>query len=222
MASVTLRKSPPVWGENARDAIHERLGRVVADEALAKLEGDVMGAGGAGAEDIENGFAVLHAAAGGDWMAQHDLGAVVMLVGAEDELASQAVDRPSGETARDFLHVLLGVTAIHAEGVQLHDFAGVILVDAAFFLADLGNGRSDGAVAILHHLAGDPLGDHLFPGGHGMRDGVGGVVEIVEHGGAFRGGLEQVAEAAPDVGANHVAVIDDLQDAVRAFFSRRC
>ena len=40
-------------------------------------------------------------------------------------------DRPARETARNFLHVLLRVTAINAERVQFHQFARVVFIDAA-------------------------------------------------------------------------------------------
>ncbi len=42
--------------------------------------------------------------------------------------------RPAGEAARDFLHIFLRVTAVDAEGVEFHDFARVIFVDAADLL----------------------------------------------------------------------------------------
>ena len=51
-------------------------------------------------------------------------------------IALRLPDRPAGEGARDFDHVLLRVSAIHAERVQLHQLAAVIFVQAALlFLA---------------------------------------------------------------------------------------
>ena len=41
------------------------------------------------------------------------------------------VDADAGEHARELLHVLLRVAAVHAEGVQLHQLARVVLVDMA-------------------------------------------------------------------------------------------
>src|SRR5205823_11439202 len=39
-------------------------------------------------------------------------------------------DRPAGQYARQFSNILLRVTAIYAEGVQLHNFAGIVLIQA--------------------------------------------------------------------------------------------
>ncbi len=39
------------------------------------------------------------------------------------------VDADAGEDAGQFLHVLLGVAGADAHRVQLHDLAGVVLVD---------------------------------------------------------------------------------------------
>ena len=52
---------------------------------------------------------------------------------------------------------------------------------------------------------------------HGMHGGVRGVIEVEKHGRAFGRGFEQVAEAAPDMRADDLAIIDDFQDAVGAF-----
>ena len=48
--------------------------------------------------------------------------------------AARSNDGPTREAARDFLHVLLRVTAVDAEGMQLHQLACVIFVDAASLL----------------------------------------------------------------------------------------
>ncbi len=41
------------------------------------------------------------------------------------------VDAQAGEDARQFLHIALAVAAVHAHGVQFHQFARVVLVDVA-------------------------------------------------------------------------------------------
>ena len=58
---------------------------------------------------------------------------VVVHLRAEDEAAAllRAIDRPARQDARDFDHVLLRVAAVHAERVQLHQLARVVLVQAA-------------------------------------------------------------------------------------------
>src|SRR5438034_10396713 len=57
-----------------------------------------------------------------------------MVVGpvAEDETGSpfRGLDAPTGEDARAFDDVLLGVTAVDAKGVELEELARIILVDA--------------------------------------------------------------------------------------------
>ena len=45
--------------------------------------------------------------------------------------AAEAVDRPAGQNACQLLHVLLRVAAVHAERVQLHQLARVVLVQSA-------------------------------------------------------------------------------------------
>ncbi len=118
-------------------------------------------------------------------MAEDDLRTVVMLLGMESELAGLLVNRPARKAARDFLHVLLSVAAIDAERMQLHDLAGVILVDAAFLRADLRHGRCDRAVSVFGHLFVDLFGDHLFHRRDRVRDGIRSVIEIEEHRGLF-------------------------------------
>ena len=73
-------------------------------------------------QDVDDHLAVFDAAAGGNFMAEHHLFAVVMHKRAEDEVAAAARlhDRPAGEAARHFLNVLLRVTAFDAERVQFH------------------------------------------------------------------------------------------------------
>ena len=45
--------------------------------------------------------------------------------------AARRKDGPASETTRNFLHVFLCVAAVNAERVQLHQFARVVLIDAA-------------------------------------------------------------------------------------------
>src|SRR5207249_7852967 len=57
-----------------------------------------------------------------------------MVVGpvAEHETGSpfRGLDAPTGEDARDFDDVLLGVTTVNAQGVELEELARIVLVDA--------------------------------------------------------------------------------------------
>src|SRR5262245_19227057 len=102
-------------------------------------------------KDVEHFKSVVDTARR-DLVPQDDLLAVVMRARVEEEgarrspcgFATQRVHRPAiccpparlkdgpaGETARDFLHVLLSVTTVDAESVQLHQLASVVFVYAA-------------------------------------------------------------------------------------------
>src|SRR5207302_705132 len=80
-------------------------------------------------------------------------------------------------------HVLLGVSAIHTQRMQLHQFARVVLVQAA-------------GLRGAHAL---PLGQREHPGGAE-------VVQIIEHRRASGGGFQQIAEAAEEVGPDDVPI----------------
>jgi len=107
-----------------------------------------------------------------DHLAQDALGPAIVGRRAEDEAAALLgpVDRPAGEAARDLDHVLLRVAAVHSEGVQLHELAGVVLVEP-HAPARVG--------AAGHH----EVGARAEP-----------VVEVEEHRGMTRGGQHEVAE----------------------------
>src|SRR5204863_6630065 len=47
----------------------------------------------------------------------------------EDERAVALIDCPAGEDARQLGDILLRVSAIDAQGVELHDLAGVVFVE---------------------------------------------------------------------------------------------
>src|SRR5689334_21107832 len=88
-------------------------------------------------ENVQHLLTILDAAATWHPNAEDGLFARVVLLGVKCERWGDVdvVDAPSRETSRDFLHISLGVAAVHAEGVQLHQLAGVVLVhaDAAAF-----------------------------------------------------------------------------------------
>ncbi len=71
-------------------------------------------------------------------MAQHQLLALVVQFIVEEKPAALAgfENRPAGEAARHFGDVVLRVAAVHAERVQLHQLAPVVLVQAALHLAE--------------------------------------------------------------------------------------
>ena len=67
-----------------------------------------------------------------DAVAEHDLvsGFVRALFESEAAALLGLLQGPSGEDARHFGDVLLRVAAVHAEGVQFHQFAAVVFVQA--------------------------------------------------------------------------------------------
>jgi len=178
-----------------------------------------MGAGGLRTQDIEDHFAVLDPAAGRDVVTENDLGAVVMGAVMEGELTGLAVNCPTGEAAGDFLHVFLSVAGVDAEGMEFHDFTSVVLVDATALLAHHRDGRGRGGRgAILHQHGLLPFGRLLLLRRNGVGKRAAGVIEVIEHGRALGIGLEQVAEFAPDVGANDVAIIGNFVNAADVLF----
>ena len=142
--------------------------------------------------DIEHPFAVADTPACRDPDAEHGLFSVIVHTAVEDEPAAalRLEDGPSGEAARGFGNVRLGVTAVHAEGVQFQEFATVVFVEAACTL-----------------FAAHPRGI----GSHGLP-----VVEIKQHGRTLGGCFQQILEFAQDAGANHVAFVCGDQVAIGA------
>src|SRR5205809_4308122 len=66
-------------------------------------------------------------------LSQHGLsaGLVHALIEGKVSAALRLLDGPAGKHPGQFGHIFLGISAIHAQGVQLHDFAGVILIQSA-------------------------------------------------------------------------------------------
>src|ERR1700749_1232596 len=81
-------------------------------------------------QNVQHVFGVLHSPARGETMTQHDLLAGIMHLRSEDESATlrRRLDRPAGERARDVDDILLGVSAVDAERVELQQFTPVVLV----------------------------------------------------------------------------------------------
>ena len=82
-----------------------------------------------------------------------------------------------------------------------------------------GGGRSGVLAQHLFRYRGLALLLHLlFHGRDVAPQGVGGVVEVDQHGRAFGVGFEEVAELAPEVGADDIAVVGDFGDAADFLF----
>ena len=100
------------------------------------------------------------------------------------------------------MHVRLRVAAVHTQGVELHELAAVILVEATAPL--------EGAGANAKALRRGPRLGQIPPRGERDVRGVGGaliVVQVVEHGRTVRDSAKQVAELAEGARADHVAVV---------------
>src|SRR5262245_65889636 len=84
-------------------------------------------------EQVEDVITVLLPAARFDLVSQHHFLAIVVHARLEVETTAlpRVGNRPPGERACDLLYVLLCVAAVHAQRVQLHQLARVILVEAA-------------------------------------------------------------------------------------------
>ncbi|MCG3160063.1 MAG: hypothetical protein JMDDDDMK_01095 [Acidobacteria bacterium] len=154
-------------------------------------------------QNIEHAQPVFDPAARGDAFAEHDLFALVVRARAECEshVAARA-KRPSGEAARDGDHVILRVSAVNAERVQLHQLARVIFVQSW-----TAGWRQRIAVGVELLRWRRPL--HLAHE----------IVEVKEHRRALRDGCQQFFEIAQRVWADHVAFVRSQQPAVSVFLS---
>src|SRR5438045_897819 len=126
--------------------------------------------------------------------AEDVLGPAVMRPVAKDESRAllRPLDAPAREDSRDLDDVLLRVTAIDAEGVQLEQLARVILVDSR---------RLPPAPLLRHLIPAEPRSAEWREELARLRRGRTGrdalrIVEIKEHRGAFRGRDEQIVEFA--------------------------
>ncbi len=145
--------------------------------------------GGRVRQYIQNFDPVAHAAAPGNGNAKHVLLTFVVkfVVVFERPAALWLPDRPSGEATGDFGHVFLGIAAVNAQRVQLHQFAAVVFVQA------------------------------LLPPLHRIRSGRLPVIQIKQHGGTLGGGFEQILEMSQHVRADHIALVGRHHVAVRTF-----
>src|SRR5205814_4627015 len=83
-------------------------------------------------QDVEHILGVFHSPSRRQTMTEHHFLTGVVHLRPENESATlcRRHDRPAGEGACDVDHILLGVSAVDAEGVQLEQFAPVVLIQA--------------------------------------------------------------------------------------------
>src|SRR5205823_12307595 len=99
--------------------------RIVAEETTREFSRDKMCRRWLSRQNIEYALAVSHAAAGGNLSAEHNLLAIIMQAGTikKQPFFIRLLNRPTRKAARDFLHVFLGIAAVHAQRMQLHQLA---------------------------------------------------------------------------------------------------
>jgi len=124
-----------------------------------------------------------------DGVAEPLFGAGLVSSGVEEEGAAEVgfVDGPAGEDGGEGGDIRLGVAAVDADGVELHDLAAEVFVEA--LVAAFGF-RVGGVDAV-----GEGVGADGEP-----------VVEVDHHGGGGGSGEEEVAEVAEGVLADGVAL----------------
>ena len=113
--------------------LHQRRGRRVTHETLRQLERDVTRGGGMLRQQVQQALTFGFTLSGRKCRAHHLLGARIVQRAVEVVLRQfvRLPDAPAGQDARCLGHVALRVAAIHSQGVQLHQFARVVLVQPA-------------------------------------------------------------------------------------------
>ena len=116
-------------------AVDDRSGRVIGDEVAAEFERNEMRGGRMCRQELKHFHSIFHPALALNLAAQNHFFTVVVQARAENEspALARAIDGPTGKAARDVPHVLLSVAAVHAQGVEFHQLAPVVFVQAAAF-----------------------------------------------------------------------------------------
>src|SRR5215813_1207082 len=141
--------------EGVGHAFNQSIWRIIGDEAAGQFRGDELCSARVVDQQVADFFAVLHAASM-DFLAKNELraGIVKAIVEFEFGMLARFLDSPSGEAAGHFGNIFLGITAIDAEGVKLHEFAAIVFVQAAFlFLVWIGRWHRPRVWPTAHGLA---------------------------------------------------------------------
>src|SRR6185312_8216166 len=155
-----------------------------------------------------------------EFLAQHDLctGLVHALFKLEFTALLRLLDGPSGEHLCELGHILLRVSAIYAEGVQLHDLARVVFVQPAATLVflririwawRLRRPIHDSAKRTTHKAPAllEASGTAPILGEVRIRSDTLPIVEIEKHRRALRSCDEKVFELTQRARANHIAFV---------------
>src|SRR6266404_8811017 len=139
---------------------------------------------------------------------ENDFGIGIMdtFVKFELRIFARFFDGPSGEAAGHFGYVLLGVAAVNAEGVKLHQFAPIILVQTPFLLLLV---PGLGVLRYAIEAAARPLAHGAFLAEALGRTGVSAqvIIEVEKHGRAFRRVGNEILELAKGVRSDYVAFV---------------
>ncbi len=137
------------------DRLYQRLRRLVADEAAAQLASDKARRGRMPHQHVDGLKPFLYAATCRERHPQKGLFAVVVNIGFPAKVVVVVRQRPAGENARQGHHVVLGVAAIHTQGVQFHQLTRVIFVGMILVADDL--------IQVSQHGRALGAGQHQIP-----------------------------------------------------------
>src|SRR5579862_776984 len=92
-----------------------------------------MRGGGFVGQNVEDLDPVFHAMPGANLAPEHAFFAEIVHGRSKDKFAThpRPVNGPPREAARYFNNIFLGITSIHAQGVEFHHFASVVFIQAA-------------------------------------------------------------------------------------------
>src|SRR5262249_16421168 len=146
-----------------------------------------------------------------DLYAQDDLLAFVVNAIVVNEIAPEVggLDSPASETARDFGHIVLRISAIHAKSMQLHQLTSVVFIQTASLFPlglELQLFGSLAESSCRRPLVLLSVWRYALP-----------IVQVEQHCGTRSCGFQQIAKLAEDVRSNGVAFVRCRQDTVSAF-----
>ena len=112
-----------------RHAVHQSLGRIVAHKADGQLARKELRRGRPHGQHVQQ-LAALHLAVLFDLCAQHRFRSALVALRREYKVSAELrpIDGPAGQHARHLRHVGLRVAAIHAQRMQFHQLARIILI----------------------------------------------------------------------------------------------
>ena len=185
-----------------RHALDQGRRWVVLHEVLRQQETDAVRGSGMLRQNVQ-GKVTLALALAGDVMAEPILVACIVagIVEPESDLFFGQLPRlegPAGQHPRQLGDVVLRITGVDPERVQLHQLAGIVLVQAGLSCFCL--------AGILQCIAGP------FIGRPGQV-----IIEIEKHCRMPRGGAEQIAKRSHRMGTDRVALVTGHQCPIQPF-----